>query len=342
MFKTILFVALIQGLFLLFVLVRTKAKYQKPGFWLLVGSICSILLYILIDNSQGLFSKPLNMFYLDESLFVTFLFLFVKYYTSKTTKFNKKDLLYFIPNILYFLIEAYEMTYYHEPFYIEYPELLLEVTFFSYLVYTIFLLIKKKKSPWILMFAISLALLINLDIVNDFLHWFHLPNVNLFNDQTTNSYVLVLIAFLFYGLTLKLILEPKTLLSFNEQPKYKNSGLDTTQIETYKSQLINLMEQGKAFKDAGLSIQKVSDELNIPRQYISEILNIHMCTTFQDFVNSYRVEEFIHLLQRESHSNYTLFGIANEVGFNSKTTFNATFKKIMGVTPSEFKKNKKS
>ena len=76
----------------------------------------------------------------------------------------------------------------------------------------------------------------------------------------------------------------------------------------------------------------------MPRQHISEVLNVHMNVSFQDFINEYRVNAFINCLQKEQYAHYTLFGIANEVGFNSKSSFNTTFKKIKGLTPSEFKK----
>lgn len=78
--------------------------------------------------------------------------------------------------------------------------------------------------------------------------------------------------------------------------------------------------------------------MGIPRQHLSEVLNIHMKTSFQDYINKCRVEEFAKSLKEEKYKNYTLMGITNEVGFKSKSSFNTTFKKIKGVTPSEFKK----
>jgi AraC-like DNA-binding protein len=55
-------------------------------------------------------------------------------------------------------------------------------------------------------------------------------------------------------------------------------------------------------------------------------------------MNKYRAEEFVECLKDEKFKNYSIMGIANEVGFKSKSSFNTTFKKIYGVTPSEFKK----
>ena len=77
--------------------------------------------------------------------------------------------------------------------------------------------------------------------------------------------------------------------------------------------------------------------MNIPRQYISEVLNLHLNKSFQDFVNEYRVEAFVKNLQNDQHAHFTLFGMATEVGFSSKSSFNATFKKVKGITPTQFR-----
>ena len=99
------------------------------------------------------------------------------------------------------------------------------------------------------------------------------------------------------------------------------------------------MRIDKLYLDAKLSIVDVSEKLNIPRQYISEVLNLHMDTNFQDFVNQYRVEAFIERLKNDQKNQFTLLGIATDVGFNSKSSFNAIFKKSKGLTPTAFKKS---
>ena len=63
-----------------------------------------------------------------------------------------------------------------------------------------------------------------------------------------------------------------------------------------------------------------------------------MKTGFQDLLNRYRIEEFINCLQNDTYKNYTFMAIANEVGFSSKSSFNTTFKKLKGMTPSQYKK----
>ena len=52
-------------------------------------------------------------------------------------------------------------------------------------------------------------------------------------------------------------------------------------------------------------------------------------------INKYRIEEAKELLINSPEDS--ILKIAYTVGYNSKTTFNTTFKKIVGITPSEFR-----
>jgi AraC-like DNA-binding protein len=58
---------------------------------------------------------------------------------------------------------------------------------------------------------------------------------------------------------------------------------------------------------------------------------------FRDFINKYRIEESKFLLKNKSNGNKTILEIAYEVGFNSKSAFNAAFKKFTGLTPKEYR-----
>jgi AraC-like DNA-binding protein len=123
-----------------------------------------------------------------------------------------------------------------------------------------------------------------------------------------------------------------------EELKYRKSSLSEQNIDKYKKEIEKLLTEDKIFKNNGLSVQDMADKLGIPRQYLTEILNAHMKIGFQELLSQYRVEEFIKYLNDKDYRNYTLMAIANEVGFSSKTTFNTAFKKITGMTPSEYKK----
>ncbi|MEL6193742.1 MAG: helix-turn-helix domain-containing protein, partial [Bacteroidota bacterium] len=62
---------------------------------------------------------------------------------------------------------------------------------------------------------------------------------------------------------------------------------------------------------------------------------------FSDYVNAYRVEEVIRLLNHPDFASYSFLALGLEAGFNSKSTFFSVFKKMTGKTPSEYKKTSK-
>lgn len=339
MLKTLQIIALLQGIFVLSVLFINRRDYKKTTFWLLFGSLLSVLLYIAGDDENNIFVQDADWFLFDSSLFVTFLFLFFRYYKNEKKKFAKLDYLFFLPNIIYFVIEGVEIGMAEENLIVEIFEITAELAFVVYLLLIIHSIITTKKKHWIIYFAIPIAVLFALSSLNDILKTFEVAELPLFNDQNFNTYLLLVVAFLFYFIAYKLLSKGKDILPKTDTNKYKNSNLNPALIEQYKSDLIRSMEMDKLYLNGKLSIHDVSSSLTIPRQYISEVLNVHMDTSFQDFINQYRVEEFIKRLKNDQNDHFTLLGIATDVGFNSKSSFNATFKKFKGLTPTEFKKS---
>ncbi|GAB1856224.1 helix-turn-helix domain-containing protein [Flavobacteriaceae bacterium MHTCC 0001] len=338
MLKTIQVIALTQGIFLLFILFKKRSNYKKTTFWLFVGSIVSILLFLVGDDDNNLFLEETDWFIFDSSLFITFLLLFFKYYKTKDEQFNKKDLWFFLPNAMYFITESIEVLKYGETIVTEVFEKVVELTFLGYLFFIIIDLFRTKSRYWILYLTIPIALHMSVNYLNEILELMGFQEIIISNHHQYQSYFLLIIAFLFYGITFFLINRPKELLPIAKSSKYKGSNLNQEQVNAYTLALIDVMQNKKMYKNPKLSIHKLSQELNVPRQYISEVLNVHIGKNFQDFVNDYRVEAFVELLEKDRSDQFTLVGLANQVGFNSKSTFNTVFKKNKGLTPSEFKK----
>jgi AraC-like DNA-binding protein len=125
----------------------------------------------------------------------------------------------------------------------------------------------------------------------------------------------------------------------DEQParKYEKSTLTPERSERYLDKLVNFMEKEKPFTDGDLTIQKLAEKLSIPANHLSQTINERLGQTFSDFVNSYRVEAAKRKLLDPAFRHLSVLGIAEEVGFNSKSSFNSVFKKHTNMTPSEFR-----
>lgn len=338
MLTIIQIIALLQGVFVLSVLLVNRKKYRQTPFWLLFGSLLSILIYIICDDENNIFIKNSDWFLFDNSLFITFLFLFVRYYKNGKEVFSKRDALFFIPNLIYFIVEAIEIKMGYDHLVVEIVETLTELTFVVYLFLMIYSIVTTKIKHWALYFAIPIMLLFAFSIVNEIIGLINPATAITISNQYFNTSLLLIVAFLFYFIAFKLITKDNQLLPGIKVNKYKNSNLNPELIQKYKAEIIHAMEIEKLYLNNQLSIHEFSKRLNIPRQYISEILNVHMNISFQDLINQYRVEEFIIRLKNDQINQFTLLAIAMDVGFSSKSSFNSTFKKIKGLTPSEYKK----
>lgn len=96
------------------------------------------------------------------------------------------------------------------------------------------------------------------------------------------------------------------------------------------------MRSEKPYLDPELKLVGLSDRLNIPSNHLSQVINEQLNLSFFDFINKYRVDEAKDILKDRS-SNDTLLKIAFDVGFNNKVSFNNYFKKLTGITPSQFR-----
>jgi AraC-like DNA-binding protein len=115
-------------------------------------------------------------------------------------------------------------------------------------------------------------------------------------------------------------------------------GLRPDQIEKHVGRLLALMEQEKPFRAGDLTIKTLAEKLGLPTAQLSALINERLAENFVDFVNRYRIEEAKRLLLDGSKRHYSVLAIAEEVGFNSKSAFNAAFRKYTGSTPSDFRK----
>ena len=95
------------------------------------------------------------------------------------------------------------------------------------------------------------------------------------------------------------------------------------------------LEQERIYLNEDLTISCLAHELGIEPHQLSRFLNIHLGTTFTDMINAFRVREAKELLSNDPES--TILDIAFSSGFNSKASFNRVFKKVMGMTPSEYR-----
>ena len=138
------------------------------------------------------------------------------------------------------------------------------------------------------------------------------------------------------------LIKPEVVTGINDSPpppkKYEQSTLTLERRDAYLKRLLDLMEKGRPYTDGGVTLQKLAKTLAISPHHLSQIINEQLNQNFFDFINYHRIEEAKRMLVDPARPHYSILAISEDVGFNSKSAFNAAFKKHTDMTPSEFRK----
>lgn len=286
------------------------------------------------------------------------LFLYIRTITAGNSRLNKKDLLHFVP---FLFVLVYLLPYYFQSrddkvkflvaefyqnslgqwYYIR--SSIFIVQFLVYLILVVAILVRYKKSNAIaapdqqnvrfkVRFFATASIILWLGAL-----------LRLIIDPSATSNLLVPLgaSIVVYAMGYLEMSKPEIASNLASQPpakKYEKSTLTAEREERYRNRLLQYMKDEKPFRDGELTVQKLADQLSIPSYYLSQTINGRMGQTFSDFINSYRVEEAKERLLDPSFEHLSILGIAVDVGFNSKSSFNAVFKKHTDMTPSEFRK----
>jgi AraC-like DNA-binding protein len=113
----------------------------------------------------------------------------------------------------------------------------------------------------------------------------------------------------------------------------KNLGkkIDSAEAIIISEKLENIMNDKSLYKNPNLNLQDLSKEINISSHLLSQFLNNNLGKNFTSFVNEFRINEACRIIT--SSDKLTLESVGYDVGFNSKSTFFAAFKKHTGTTP---------
>lgn len=96
------------------------------------------------------------------------------------------------------------------------------------------------------------------------------------------------------------------------------------------------MEKDRLYLNSDLKLQDVAKVVKCNTGELSQVLNMFMNIGFTDYVNKYRIDEFIKRIQDKSASRYTLVSLSEQCGFSSRTSFFRSFKKFKGMSPAEY------
>ncbi len=164
-----------------------------------------------------------------------------------------------------------------------------------------------------------------------------------YNACAYTSYITgaVSFTFIFYLLTLLIVFnKKKDTILFKLPAKYGDKKIKAKEVNSLTKQLADVMQEEKLYKNPNLKLPDVAQKLNILPHRLSQLINENLGKSFSLFINEYRVNEAKEQLL--TNEDYTLEAIGYECGFNSKSSFYSTFKKLAGTTPARYKRQKVS
>jgi AraC-like DNA-binding protein len=125
---------------------------------------------------------------------------------------------------------------------------------------------------------------------------------------------------------------------FIRESKNSNGAYLPAELERCFEKLQHVMAAAQLFKDPSLTLPKAAKHIAVSAHLLSAAINTKSSLNFSDFINSYRIREAQALLSKREYSHQKIAAIAFEIGFNSLSAFNASFKKVTSMTPSEFRR----
>jgi AraC-like DNA-binding protein len=352
-----------QGLFLSVMLLGVKGG-KKVATRILAALVATMALFVagaVVRTAHYDFVFPHLSRIHDPLPFlaIPLIFLYVRALTAKAPSFPRREFLHFTPFALccayllpYYLQSrdaklAYLISEYYNPslgpwYYVRSAFVIVQAGLYLTLsVLTILAFVKKSRRP---SSSVDRAVIFQIRFfVTGFLILFAVGVLRYLFDHTARTNLLVPLgaSMLIYALGYVSFRNPQVLAHADEPPpakKYEWSSLTPETSERYLRRLLQSIEQEKLFLDAELTVAKLAEKLSIPPPHLSQIINERLKQNFVDFINTYRVEEAKRKLVDPIKRHYTVLAIAEEAGFNSKSSFNTAFKKHTQMTPSEFRK----
>lgn len=108
-------------------------------------------------------------------------------------------------------------------------------------------------------------------------------------------------------------------------------------MDELKEKILNIILIQKKYKDKNYSAAKLAEDLGTNTRYISAVVNVRFHMNYTSLVNKYRIEEAMALLVDRRYKDLNMEDISDMVGFSNRQSFYASFYRINGCTPRDYK-----
>lgn len=147
-----------------------------------------------------------------------------------------------------------------------------------------------------------------------------------------NYFTVILVNFLFiFGL----LNSKEFIISL---PPTAEKKIDMAELSEKVQLIDNAIQLNKLHLNTQINLERFAEHIQIKPRELSAILNSHYQQNFFEFINGHRIQEAKHLLTSSDYLEESILDISHRAGFNSQSAFHRFFKRLEGITPSEYRK----
>lgn len=143
----------------------------------------------------------------------------------------------------------------------------------------------------------------------------------------------------------QLVFEKYFIKNTNNRATSKEKSDFVSSSESFKYDLVEIERLFSAYMESqpclepGFSLNSISEGTHLPVHQISYFIKVRYEMSFNDWKNQKRIKHAVSLIELGLAEQVTLESISLQCGYRSRANFVEAFKKVMGMTPSEYLNN---
>lgn len=124
-------------------------------------------------------------------------------------------------------------------------------------------------------------------------------------------------------------------LAHTDNEKYKKSRITDKELAQLFNSMDEYVKAKRPYLDKDLKMSDIASALGVSPSLLSQVFTLYLKEPYYDYINKYRLEEFKRFIRDGKHKQFTIMALSEQCGFK-KTSFFSTFRKVEGVTPTEY------
>lgn len=138
-------------------------------------------------------------------------------------------------------------------------------------------------------------------------------------------------------LAIKNIMSKYNITEKKEKEAHYRTLINPKLMDEMKDRILEVIVMQKKYKDKNYSAKHLAEDLGTNTRYISAVVNVKFHMNYTSFVNKFRIEEAMAILVDRRYQDLRMEDVSDMVGFANRQSFYASFFRIMGITPRDYR-----